>query len=515
MSDGAISEERDIVSDKSAAAAWMRHLCALAVSLVLLGLVFAPDIKAAVTVWWIYPAYSHCFLIIPISAWLIWEKRGALRTAIPSSSPWLLAAALPVLLFWVIGKFASITEARQFALVLFAEIFVAAILGWTIFRKISFACLYLLFLVPTGQYLIPTLQTVTAKFVEWGLGALSIPYFRDGLVFDLVNGRYEIAEACAGLRFLVATVALGVLFAHLTFRSKTKIAIFLASCFVVPVIGNGIRALLTVIVANYTNNKVAAGFDHIVYGWVFAVAIIMVILYVGSKFADPDLPAQSPEGAATRGPRYAALGGALGGVAVTLCLLAGLSQYAAADTGTLDSRTLDSAAQATGWTPATPSQDWEVDFSRPTAQIARSFASPAAGRADLAIYYYVRGARSASMLASLNNPWQKVIWHPTRHQTIHQTIANADAAIDEYVIDSGNSKRLVWTTYWIDGYFTTSSPLIRLLEFRSGLLHGHSAIIVLSTPITGSEAEAQATLQALLRALKTLSPGLTRAGLGR
>src|SRR4029077_13858668 len=114
------------------------------------------------------------------------------------------------------------------------EVFALACLGWPVYRKLALPFLYLFFLVPTGQYLIPPLQNITARFVEVGLNAFSIPFYRDGLVFDLVNGRYEIAEACAGLRFLVATVALGVLFAHLMFRKWWKIGFFLTACLVVP-----------------------------------------------------------------------------------------------------------------------------------------------------------------------------------------------------------------------------------------------------------------------------------------
>ena len=282
--------------------AWKAHLAALSAVILALGVLFFADINAAVQVWWNYPAYSHCFLIIPISAWLIWERRALLLADTPACKPGGAGAALPFAALWLIGGFGSVTEFRQFALVGMAEVFCIAILGWHIFRKISFALLYLLFLVPTGQYLIPPLQEITAKFVEVGLSAFSIPFFRDGLIFELVNGRYEIAEACAGLRFLVATVALGALFAHLMYRRPLKIAVFLAACCIVPVIGNGIRALLTVMVANYSNNEIAVGFDHIVYGWVFAVTIIFIILYVGSRFRDPEADMPPPSGTSSAAP---------------------------------------------------------------------------------------------------------------------------------------------------------------------------------------------------------------------
>ena len=513
MSDGAIHPVPEKILGSEAAAAWTWHLGALALSLALLGLLFASDIQAAASVWWVYPAYSHCFLILPISAWLIWEKRDALKCEVPSSSPLLLLAALPVLLFWALGKFASITEARQFAMIGFVEIFIAAILGWAVFRKIAFACLYLVFLVPTGQYLIPYLQDITAKFVEVGLNALSIPFYREGTVFDLVNGRYEIAEACAGLRFLVATVALGVLYAHLSFRKTRKILIFLAACFIVPVIGNGIRALLTVMVANYTNNKVAVGFDHIVYGWVFAVCIIMLLLYIGSKYADPETAHAAVPASSTARSRSTALASAAGGVTLTLVLLLAISKYAAADTGTVDARNLQSALAGTGWTETAPSPEWHVQFSQPSGALASAFA-PAAGGApvDIDIHYYDRGARSASMLASLNFSWQDRIWHPISHQTVRTQAGASPVAMDETIIAAGNIKRLVWTGYWIDGSFVAASPLVRLLEFRSGVMHGHSAIIALSTAIDGPEDQARARLTQFLASRANLAAGLARAG---
>jgi EpsI family protein len=382
-----------------------------------------------------------------------------------------------------------------------------------VFRKIAFACLYLVFLVPTGQYLIPALQDITAKFVEVGLNALSIPFYREGTVFDLVNGRYEIAEACAGLRFLVATVALGVLYAHLTFRKARKIAIFLAACFVVPVAGNGIRALVTVMVANYTNNRVAVGFDHIVYGWVFAVAIIMLLLYVGSKYADPEPQQQAAPAPAGKSARPRALAGALGGTAVTLGLLLAISQYAAADTGAVDAAALDAALAGPGWTQTTPSADWHVTFSTASGAITRSLVAAGNGApVDVDIHYYDRGARSSSMLASLNFAWQEDTWHAVAQQILQEHSGELTLPVKENTIVAGNDRRLVWTSYWIDGAFTTSSPLVRLLEFRAGVMHGHSAILVLSTPIDGTETEARARLRAFLNSRANLAAGLVRAG---
>ena len=497
-----------------ARAPWTVHLAALAVLIVAMGAIFFKDINAAVKVWWDYPAYSHCFLIIPISAWLIWERRHSLSSDRPACSPVALLGALPCLLLWFIGEFASITEFRQFSIIGLTEVFLVAILGWHIFRKISFACLYLFFLVPTGQYLIPPLQEITAKFVDVGLSFFGIPYFRDGLVFELVNGRYEIAEACAGLRFLVATVALGVLFAHLVYRKKAKIILFLAACCVVPIIGNGIRALATVMVANYTNNKVAAGFDHIVYGWMFAVAIIFFLLFVGSIFRDPDAYIEVDDRPVTaKRPGYLALAGTLAGALIIMSIAPALANFLGHKPPPIDRVALGRLTAIPGWHTQSVAGDWQIEFNPGDGQLATSVSpngAASAGSIDVDVHYYVRDRGSASLLAERNHSWQD-IWHPIERLSVHQAINGLNIPFDETIISAGDLRRLVWTTYWIDGRFTTSRLMIRLLEFQSGISRGHSAVVAFSTPITTSSQDARQRLGILVASLLAIYPPASAA----
>ena len=457
-----------------ARAPWALHLATLATIFVAMGGIFFRDIKAAVVVWWEYPAYSHCFLILPISAWLIWERRSLLISDRPVSSPAALFAAIPCVMLWFVGEFASVTEFRQFSIVAMAEVFTVAVLGWHIFRKISFACLYLFFLVPTGQYLIPPLQAITAKFVDVGLTLFGIPFYRDGVVFDLVNGQYEIAEACAGLRFLVATMALGILFVHLVYRKKAKIILFLVACGIVPIIGNGIRALVTVMVANFTNNKVAVGFDHIVYGWMFAVAIIFLLLIVGSAYRDPEADAFVEEGPRpVRRPRYLALFGTLATALVIISVAPALANYFGHTPPGVDQVALSELTAIRGWHKQGSAGDWRIAFGPGQAQLATSVAPDGASfepPIDVNISYYVRNRGSASLLAEKNHAWQDN-WHPVQQHRVQQTANGVDIPFDEALIGAGDLKRLVWTTYWIDGRFTTSS----LKDSLAGISFRHNA----------------------------------------
>jgi len=48
---------------------------------------FRSSVMAAVTVWEVSPTYSHCFLILPIVLWLLWEKRPVLESVSPALMP--------------------------------------------------------------------------------------------------------------------------------------------------------------------------------------------------------------------------------------------------------------------------------------------------------------------------------------------------------------------------------------------------------------------------------------------
>ena len=267
---------------------WLGHLLSLAFLTTLLVIFYWLPILAAVNVWWVSPTYSHCFLIIPTVAYLIWAKRKQLREQIPRPFPKALLLALPVLVVWIAGTAAAVNEAQQIAIIGLFQILLLVSLGPEIYRIILFPSLFLFALVPTGEYLVGPLQTFTTKFISVGLDMLGILHYTEGNIIQLANGAFQVAEACAGLRFLIATVVLSTLYAHLVFRRWSKIIVFVLASFIVPVIANGFRALGIVLLAHYTDNKLAVGADHIVYGWGFSVAILMLLFFIGARFRDSD-----------------------------------------------------------------------------------------------------------------------------------------------------------------------------------------------------------------------------------
>ena len=121
---------------------------------------------------------------------------------------------------------------------------------------------------------------------------MNTPATIDGVFIDTPVGLFEVAEACSGVKFLVAMVALGTLVAHLCFASWKRRVAFMAAAIVVPILANGVRAWGTIYIAQSQGVEFAAGFDHIVYGWIFFALVIAAVLGASWRFFDrsPDDP---------------------------------------------------------------------------------------------------------------------------------------------------------------------------------------------------------------------------------
>lgn len=81
---------------------WRAPLLALAVALAAWGALFAREVAAAVSVWDSSTAYNHCWLILPIAAWLAWQRRARLATIVPAPAPLVLLLLLPLGFGWLL-----------------------------------------------------------------------------------------------------------------------------------------------------------------------------------------------------------------------------------------------------------------------------------------------------------------------------------------------------------------------------------------------------------------------------
>jgi exosortase A len=273
-------------------AAWRAPLLRLALAWLGLAALVWRDWVDMAHQWWDSSTYTHILLIPPILAWLVALRWSELRRLTPRAWWPGLGLVAGGLLVWLAGAVTGINFASQLGAVMLLQAATALLLGPRVVAGSLFPLGYMLFLVPFGDELVPALQAVTADMAVALTHASGVPAQIDGVFIDTPVGLFEVAEACSGAKFLIAMVALGTLVAHLCFASWRRRAAFMAAAVVVPVLANGVRAWGTIYIAQSQGLAFAAGFDHIVYGWVFFAIVIAVLLGAAWPWFDrsPDDP---------------------------------------------------------------------------------------------------------------------------------------------------------------------------------------------------------------------------------
>jgi exosortase A len=270
-----------------------RLLPPLAVGVLLLGLLFNQEVTSAIQTWDASTAYNHCFLVIPIAVYLYWDRRHDLAGIPAQPLPAALLLGLPLAAVWLVSERLGIMEGRQLVAISFVEALFLAVLGKRLWWALAGPLLYLYFLVPFGEFLTPKLQDITTFFVRHGLDILGVPAYIDGYVIEIPQGTFFVAEACAGLRFLIASIAFGVLYALLMYRSSARRGVFILVSIIVPIFANGLRAIGIVYLGYILGSAQAAAADHIIYGWIFFSLVILLLIALGLPFRQDEISTRS------------------------------------------------------------------------------------------------------------------------------------------------------------------------------------------------------------------------------
>ena len=247
---------------------------------------FYSSLENMVSVWGQSKTYEHCYLIIPICLWLLWQKKEQLL------STQVAFARLPALLLvfpltlWVIGRTANIAFFEHVAAITSLQLIIWSLIGTKAAKQNLFVIGYLWFLIPFGEELVPFLQQITTDMALVLLRLFDVPVFREGLYLTVPNGQFEIAEACSGIRFLIASLALGTLFSHVFFQKQWKFWSFVIFSFIFPIIANGLRVFGIIMIGNFIDMKYASGVDHLVYGWLFFSLVTLCTFFIAYWLRD-------------------------------------------------------------------------------------------------------------------------------------------------------------------------------------------------------------------------------------
>ena len=471
---------------------------------------------------WHTSTFSHGFLVVPISLYLIWLRRDRVLPRTPHPT----AGALPLLALlgfgWLIGNLTTTDVLQQFCLVAMMVVLVWAILGTELAKTLIMPLTFLLFAVPLGASLIPTLQDFAAWFAVKMLDLSGVPVLLEGRFISVPSGMWEVAEACSGIRYLIASLAVGFLFAGLVYRTWLRRVAFFGASAVVPILANGLRVYGIVLLAYLTDNRIAAGVDHILYGWLFFTIVTALLLSVGFWWRERPQgqsecpPASSsilgdthPHNSATAGLRadvirtvlFATIGMLVVGFAPVSVELFGSK---VGGTETLRPR-LPQVTQP--WVMVSADQyDWKPDFAAPSSEWIGSYVS-GPRVVELYVAYYAPGQQSGKLVSSANLLFDRLHWLRTGEgETSANSAGGQSFPVHETFIRSQNDSLLVWNCYWIDGRFTDSDYLAKGLLAKSRLSRSPNASAAIAVATEDEPPGSHRAKAALKDFLSHLSP---------
>ncbi|MEK7703136.1 MAG: exosortase W [Nitrospirota bacterium] len=236
--------------------------------------------------WWEVAAYSHGFLIIPISLYLIWNDREKLsRVPIRPALFWgsvIISFAAGIL---IIGTAGLINTLKYISLIVMIPGLVLLLLGGKYLQAISLPLCYLIFMLPffdfIGEGVYLPLQIFSAKLGTELLHLFGYAAYLDGLYIHLPKVTLEIAEECAGIRYLVSILAVGIPLAYLSLSRGLQRVGLVVSAIIIAILANGLRVMLVGAISYSGDLSYTHGPFHIFQG-MFIAWIGFIVLFVGA-----------------------------------------------------------------------------------------------------------------------------------------------------------------------------------------------------------------------------------------
>lgn len=453
---------------------WRRALPALGLVLVALLLLYRDTGLAMVGIWNRSETFAHAFLVPPIVLWLIWRLRHRVAELTPRPEPWVLLPMAAAAALWMLGDLAGVNSVTQLMFTALLVLAVPAVLGLRVAGVLAFPLGFLFFMVPIGDFLLGVMMEATADFTVAAVALSGVPVYREGLQFIIPSGSWSVVEACSGVRYLIASFMVGTLFAYLNYTSTKRRLIFCAVSIAMPVVANWLRAYMIVMLGHLSNNTIAVGVDHLLYGWVFFGVVIMLMFLIGARWSQPaaDLSSSAGATAAPSSPRGLASAQPLNhwltaAAAMMLVALphAAVWQMEHAPAGPVPTLALPDLP---GTGPATARNaaampPYEPTFIGPAAVASRRYA---VGSRTVTVHVaYYRQQHYGHKLVSSENTLVRAddhLWSRRASASTHVTAGGRDIPLRTAELLSGSvgfaerGRLEVRQVYWVDGRYTAN-----------------------------------------------------------
>jgi exosortase len=275
--------------------------------------------------WWLDPNWQHGFIIPLFSLYLLYTRRDEIAAARKRA----FLPGLVLMVLFILGEMVAVVAVRNFWLrdvCMVGAVFSLVLFlgGPGLIRVTWLPILYLLFALPLPgrlyQMIALPLQNLAAAASVFLMGALGANIQANASAVTLISQagverQLTVAEACSGMRLLVAFLALGVATAYLEERPIWQRVVMVLAALPIAIFCNLIRVSITAYMYYIDREELGQDFMHGFTGLVMLVPAFGLLWGLGWVLQRLVVEEEEPEdgdGAPDEGPaaEAASAGGA-------------------------------------------------------------------------------------------------------------------------------------------------------------------------------------------------------------
>ncbi len=480
-------------------------------------------------------ASAHTLFVLCAFLFLLWNTGPELARLPIRAFPLGIIGLLAAGFIWLAGELVFARVLTYFGILVMIPMAVLTILGYRWLAALGFPLAFVLFAVPIGGSIVPTLVDWTAATAVAGLNMAGVPVYREGAFLVVPSGTWSIADACSGIAYLRTVTMLVTLYAWSMYRSPSKRLVFIAGGFVIGIAGNWLRAFLTILIAHISDNRFLRD-DHYTFGWVLFALMLVAYSAIGYRYRDRDSDNTLASGTKildqTTGSPGVPQAGAKGVphdllqeaklnksplstfklISISVAVFAAVAIWPIAlqklqAPGLIAVVEVPDMAPAGGWTSISlPAFPWTPTLTNASRERVQSF-EKAGHRVDVFIGVF-QDQNWTSKLVTITNgfaPQDNPRWTLAVRGSADTNFSKQALKVDAGLILGNGMRILAWRWYWVHGLATASDPRAKMAQLSTRLARKSdtSAWVSVYTDASASPAEAAATLDEFMHDMES------------
>lgn len=483
---------------ESTAPGWNVALPVVGLMLLLLLVLYRDTTLFLASLWsnWEDGGYSHGYLVVLISFYIIYSERRILARMAPCPFIPALVAVAACVSIWCVAGLVTIQGVQTAILLPLVMSVTWVILGNQITLKLLLPLMFIGLAMPFWSPLLPLLQIITAESAFLLTRLYGIPAFMQDFTLHLPAGRLSIEEACSGLHYLLAGVTLGVFYAWLNYRRLWSGLLVVTIVAVSAILANVLRVFIIVVLAYKTDMQHPYVEDHLSLGWYLFGALVFLLLLVDLRFGRHAGEEAGEHVAAVPKSCKHATSSWFVIFSVTAALIAAgpaMALWVVGQDRLAGPQAMHLPEGAAGWQgPVSANDGWQPVYK---GAITRKGLYHKAGKGvHLFVGYYPGQSQGAELINDLNRIGSHKAWQVVRVEITRPGQGQAEVIETEIETLSGG-KRLLWHRYRVAGHYTTNNYIAKYRQL-TGLLSGRmdAAVVAMATDVDNDIQTARARL---------------------